>query len=517
MIRKLFESIISQICSRHFSRNFRYCRTLILILLMTASFNAAAQSTQVNWSWSGAVTESSFRVNAQTSIDSVAVRLIVSLNSDLSSPAFSSLDSALGSKNNRIVKLRIDNLLPGTDYYYGFEIDGVKDTTAIGRSRTFAEGPHSFTIALASCAQTGSTHEVFNTIRSHDPVLFLHLGDLHYQNIAVNNINLYRNAFESVMASPPQAALYRDIPIAYIWDDHDYGPNNSDSTSASKSAARSAYREHLPHYPLSSGEVNVPINYSFTIGRVRFIVCDMRSARSPAFSNDGPAKTMLGASQKEWFKRQLLAANGRYPLIVWVNTLPWIGNTGDDGWHLYTNERREIANFIADNDIRGLCMLSGDAHMLAIDDGSNSDYATSGGAAFPVFHAAALDQTGSIKGGPYSHGAFAGRGHFGLMTVSDEGDSTISVNWSGRNQNDASIIEYSFSVSVRNIVCGDANGNAALDLADVVLLVEHIFGGGTAPPTLSNGDADGSLYLTVSDAVTLLRYLLLGGTKPLCP
>ena len=32
-----------------------------------------------------------------------------------------------------------------------------------------------------------------------------------------------------------------------------------------------------------------------------------------------------------------------------MDTLPWIGVTGDDGWYLYTNERREIADFIKEN------------------------------------------------------------------------------------------------------------------------------------------------------------------------
>ena len=39
--------------------------------------------------------------------------------------------------------------------------------------------------------------------------------------------------------------------------------------------------------------------------------------------------------------------------------------------------------------------MSGDAHMLAVDDGSH----TPGG--FPVMHASPLDKKGSIKGGPY--------------------------------------------------------------------------------------------------------------------
>ena len=60
--------------------------------------------------------------------------------------------------------------------------------------------------------------------------------------------------------------------------------------------------------------------------------------------------------------------------------------------------------------------------MLAIDDGTNQGSAPEGGASFPVIQAAALDRHGSVKGGPYSEGAFPGGGQFGTMTVEDRGD-----------------------------------------------------------------------------------------------
>src|SRR5690606_6078407 len=95
-------------------------------------------------------------------------------------------------------------------------------------------------------------------------------------------------------------------------------------------------------------------------------------------------------------------------------------------------------------------MLSGDAHMVAIDDGSHTDYRTpapdgtaarggeagldaagAGGAGFPLLHAAALDRPGSVKGGPYSEGAYPGPGQFGTLTVRDEGGPTVQVELAG--------------------------------------------------------------------------------------
>jgi hypothetical protein len=90
-------------------------------------------------------------------------------------------------------------------------------------------------------------------------------------------------------------------------------------------------------------------------------------------------------------------------------------------------------------------MLSGDAHMLAIDDGTNSDYASNGGAGFPVMHAAALDRPGAVKGGPYSEGAYPGAGQFGLVMVDDAGD-TIAVTLSGRDWRGREIVRHRFTV-----------------------------------------------------------------------
>ena len=51
-------------------------------------------------------------------------------------------------------------------------------------------------------------------------------------------------------------------------------------------------------------------------------------------------------------------------------------------------------------------MIAGDAHMIAYDDGTNTDYAEGGGAGFPLMHSAPMAQVASYKGGPFSHGCY---------------------------------------------------------------------------------------------------------------
>ena len=160
---------------------------------------------------------------------------------------------------------------------------------------------------------------------------------------------------------------------------------------------------------------------------------------------------MLGSRQKAWLKRELALANGRFPLIVWVNSVPWIGRArpGADDWSGYATERRELADYISARGIRGLVMVSGDAHMVAIDDGTHSDYSTVGGAGFPVVHAAALDRRGDVKGGPYSEGAYPGSGQFGTLTVRDRG-SRLDVELAGRRYDGRRLVSYAFAVEARS-------------------------------------------------------------------
>ena len=128
--------------------------------------------------------------------------------------------------------------------------------------------------------------------------------------------------------------------------------------------------------------------------------------------------------------------------------MPWIASeaSGSDNWAGYTTERAEIADFIADNDIDGLFMIAGDAHMVAIDDGTNSDYSATGGAGFPVLHAAALDRPGSDKGGPYSEGSFPGAGQFGVVDVTDDGGDEIGISMAGMSYTGAEIVTYDYTV-----------------------------------------------------------------------
>ena len=397
----------------------------------------AAPGSAVDWMWSGGVTTTRTRIVTKLARASDQVRIAYAAEPGLRAPQFSAMASAQAD-SGFVVSTLLDDLAPATEYVYAVEVDGVIDSALRGRFRTFGHAPFSFDVVLAGDAALDSDAPVFDAMAALTPDLYLNMGDLFYADITTNNVDCFRAAFDRTLRAPRQANLYRSVPVAYVWDDHDFGPNNSDSTSPARAAARQAYRQMTPHYELAAGSGDQPIYQAFTVGRVRFILTDLRSARAPAIQFDGPGKSMLGEAQKAWFKAELLAAKERYPVIVWVSSVPWIASPlfFADHWGGYSAERAELARFIEENRIHGLVMLAADSHMVAVDDGRHNIYGPAQTPLFPVLHAAALNREGSVKGGPYSHGAFASPtaadGQFGLLRVEDRGDDKVCVSFSGR-------------------------------------------------------------------------------------
>lgn len=395
--------------------------------------------------WSGGVTDTSAIVKAAVA-NNLPVQLAVDTNPDFDHATLHAPDG-MSMSEMTVVRFSLSNLQPNRQYHYALQINGALDLDKRGRLRTFppADAPASFMFVCAGDAETGSKHPVFSEIAGLDPLFFLHLGDMNYANPHSTALKTYRKIYQKVLNSPTQSLLYRNVPLAYTWDDHDFDSNDSNTTAPGRRAARLTYQECVPHYPLVAGQGDVPIYQAFTVGRVRFLLTDSRSERTPASAEDDAEKTVLGPLQKAWLLQELKEGKDKYPLIVWINSIPWIGKkkTGADRWFGFTTERDEIGGVIEDNQIRNVCMLSADAHMLAIDDGTNNQppYGRGG---FPVFHAAPLESTRSVKGGPFTLGPFLDdEGQFGIVRIEDEGGPQVRVTLVGMNMQQE-ILRYSF-------------------------------------------------------------------------
>lgn len=384
------------------------------------------------------------------------VRVAVALDAAMTSPVFTG-SQAVDAQG--VAKVSITGLSPTTRYFWQVEDNSVIDTTFTGQLLTHPVigVASSFTIGLAGDAGldpnfpgTGATLDndrvssspIFDTIRTRalaegwlSP--FLHLGDFHYYNFGVDfpaTAANYRTSWDDVLIQARQHNLYHQVGIQPFWDDHDFDGNNSDGTFVDKANVALVYRERAPHYALTDADA---IYQTWQIGRVLFIGADVRYDRSPNSDPDGPAKTMLGTAQKAWMEGILSASDAK--LLVWVMPQTWL-STAADSWASFATEQAELVAMFSEHGWLGrMCIVSADAHMIAIDSGANS------AGNIPLLVAAALDATPLGNPALYDLGGFTGVDQYGTLEVEDLG-THLTVTLTGWRGTEA-LVTHTFAVA----------------------------------------------------------------------
>merc|ERR1719215_1544590 len=130
---------------------------------------------------------------------------------------------------DKVHRVTVQGLQPGTEYQYGL----AKSTASlpafdtIGRLRTWREDRETtLRVGAGSCAGTGSKAPGFDDIAAAQYDLFLHMGDMHYSDIVKNDPALFRDAFDIIHASEAQRRFFQSTAVYYMWDDHDFGPDD---------------------------------------------------------------------------------------------------------------------------------------------------------------------------------------------------------------------------------------------------------------------------------------------------
>src|SRR5262245_16762027 len=232
----------------------RFAQILFLFLAARAVGIAQSSAQFVGGAWSGNVTPTSATVVIRLDAPSQRVRLQVSQNAALTPPIFSAAVTTAAA-TGYTVKLNVQGLQPDTDYFYGVEVAGVLRTEAVSRGsfHTFPLGRASFRIAFGSCGDfRAADQSAYDAIMRERPLLFINMGDLHYSYTNSTAADAYRVNYDNVLGHIVQGPLYRSVPVAYMWDDHDFCGNDSDTTAIGRDTARAVYRERVPHYPIGS-------------------------------------------------------------------------------------------------------------------------------------------------------------------------------------------------------------------------------------------------------------------------
>lgn len=354
--------------------------------------------------WVGANTSSGAVVACR--VDTGPVRIAVADNAAMTSPTFHGPESV---DANDATKVTLSGLEPGTRYWWQVEDNGALDTSLTGQLLTTpAVGvPASYVVGVSSCAAgtnspgtgfvTGtdarvSNHPVFDTLRqralTEGWAALAYIGDRQYWDLGSGlhgvtggaSVANYRTTYDDVLAQPRQAALHASVPTWYVWDDHDFERNDSDGTAANKANAAQVFRERVPHFDLDDSG---GIWQATQVGRVLWVMSDVRYYRSPNAATDDASKTMLGTDQKTWLDDLLATTNAA--ALVWLMPDQWLGVSADS-WASFQTEQAEILAMLEDRGwLDRMVMVGADRHALGLDTGT----LTPGG--FPYLQASSLD------------------------------------------------------------------------------------------------------------------------------
>lgn len=270
-------------------------------------------------------------------------------------------------------------LEPGTRYAYEVYLDGRAvtrpyafgfRTQALWRWRT---DPPDFTAMFGSCAYVndpaydrpgtpyGSDHQIFRAMAARKPDLMLWVGD----NVYTREVDFaapsgIRYRYRHDRALPELQPFLAATHHYATWDDHDYGPNDSDGTFPLKDVSLEVFKRYWPN--VAYGLADTPgVFHKFQWSDAEFFLVDDRYYRSPERLPDGPHKTMLGRAQMDWLKASLAASQATFKVVV-VGSQALNPLSTSEAWVEFPAERTELLDFIRDQRVAGVLFLSGDRH-----------------------------------------------------------------------------------------------------------------------------------------------------------
>lgn len=264
---------------------------------------------------------------------------------------------------------RLTDLSPNTRYFYRVEIDG-KPVSPVATFTTFPAKREAGILRIAfggGSAFNPDFEHIWTVIANQKPHLFLGMGD----NVYIDHPKLpdvQKYCYYQRESEPRFREMLATVPYYSIWDDHDFGVNDSYGgpekfQPAWKPEVLKVYRENTVNPYYAGGDENPGTYYYFSMGDVDFFMLDTRYYRIPT-TDANP--NMLGAEQMAWLKDKLKNSDAKFKVIV--SSVPWSDGAKDamegrfDTWRGYPKERTEIFSFLTENNIGGVLLLSADRH-----------------------------------------------------------------------------------------------------------------------------------------------------------
>jgi alkaline phosphatase D len=294
------------------------------------------------------------------------------------------LQAELDARADCSTMLRISDLEPGTAYHYAVlpTVLPARGPQALaeGRFRTqplwqWRTEPPTVRIVAGSCAYLndgrfdrpgppyGGGEEIFDTIAAAQPDLMLWLGDnIYLREPEWTSREGMNRRYRFYRSHPSLRRLWAAVPHLAIWDDHDFGPNDADSSFVNRVWALEMFRRYwpVPYAAPADG-----IYGQVTQGDVDIFMLDDRSYRYPNRWPDGADKAQFGRAQMHWLKGALVSSRAPFKLIAAGGQF-WNRASRYEAWSRFPAEQQELRQWLAEQKIPGVVFLSGDRHFAQL-------------------------------------------------------------------------------------------------------------------------------------------------------
>ena len=281
-------------------------------------------------------------------------------------------------KNGYVAKLIADQVIPGKKYKYEVYVNNYKiernyamefQTQELWKWRT---DPPDVKFIIGSCSYInepkfdrpgkpyGSNFEIFNSINKKKPDFMLWLGDNTYlREPDWNSRTGFIKRYSHTRAFPELQPLLASTHHYATWDDHDYGPNNSDGSFWLKETASEIFKLFWgnPNYDVTG---KGGITGFFQWSDLDFFLLDNRYHRT-ANNNLTGNRQMLGKDQIDWLINALSFSQASFKFVA-VGGQVISNGVVYENYATYPDERKYLLDKIREAKIEGVIFLDGDRH-----------------------------------------------------------------------------------------------------------------------------------------------------------
>ena len=292
-------------------------------------------------------------------------------------------------KSGYVAKLIADQVKPGKKYKYDIFVNDLKverdyamefQTQKLWKWRT---DPPDVSFVIGSCSYVnepkfdrpgkpyGNNFEIFNSINNKNPDFMLWLGDNTYLrepdwNSRTGFINRYSHTRALTELQPLLASTHHYA----TWDDHDFGPNNSDGSFWLKETASEIFKLFWanPNYDVTG---NGGITGFFQWGDLDFFLMDNRYHRT-SNNNFTEDRQLLGKDQIDWLINALSFSRAPFKFIAIGGQVLSSGAVYEN-YATYPEERKYLLDKIREAKIEGVVFLDGDRHHTVLSKMQESE------------------------------------------------------------------------------------------------------------------------------------------------